>query len=48
MKKLIKLMFPKTYQAILNEGYYNAFNEYNNDYNHEDYDNHDDYDNYLL
>jgi hypothetical protein len=43
MKKLIKLMFPKTYQAIINEGYNHAFNEYNHDYNHDahDYDDHD-------
>ena len=40
MKKLIKLLFPKTYQAIVNDGYNEAFAEYNGDYNN-DYD--DDY-----
>jgi hypothetical protein len=39
MKKLIKLLFPKTYQAILSDGYNQAFNEYNDSYNHDyDYD----------
>ena len=39
MKNLIKLVFPKTYQAILSDGYNQAYAEYNGDY-----DNHDDYD----
>lgn len=38
MKKLIKLLFPKAYQAIINEGYNQAYNEYNGDYNNPDYD----------
>lgn len=36
MKRLVKLLFPKTYQAILDEGYYQAINDYKN-YD-EDYD----------
>ena len=43
MKKLIGLLFPKTYQAIINEGYNQALNDYNSNYYHDDYD-HDDYD----
>ena len=39
MKKLIKLLFPKTYQAIINEGYNQAFNDYNSNY--DDYDDYD-------
>jgi hypothetical protein len=43
MKNLIKLLFPKTYQAILDAGYNQAYNDYNANYNHDnDYDN--DYD----
>lgn len=38
MKRLVKLLFPKTYQAILDEGYYQAINEYNNYYTQDDYD----------
>lgn len=36
MKKIIKLLFPKTYQAIHAEGYNQAINEYHDYYN--DYD----------
>ena len=39
MKKLIKLLFPKTYQAILDDSYNQAYAECNGNY-----DNHDDYD----
>lgn len=52
MKRLVKLLFPKTYQAILDEGYYQAINEYNNYYTQDDNDNYgspynpDDYDDY--
>lgn len=45
MKKLIKLLFPKTYQAIFSEGYNECWNIYNQYYNHPDYDSYeDDYD----
>lgn len=43
MKKLIKFLFPKTYQAIFSEGYNECWNIYNQDYIHDDYD-YDDYD----
>jgi len=47
MKKLIKLLFPKTYQAIFNDGYYQAYTEYSGDYdNNDDYDYHNYYDEY--
>jgi len=35
MKNLIKLLFPKTYQAIFQAGYNQACNDYHADYNHE-------------
>jgi hypothetical protein len=46
MKKLIKFLFPKTYQSIYNEGYsyheyltYGQYEDYQDDYyNHDDYD----------
>jgi hypothetical protein len=41
MKKLIKLMFPKTYQAIITEGYNQAYNDYNEDYNRPEHDYYD-------
>ena len=42
MKRLVKLLFPKTYQAIYDDGYIQAYNVYNNHY--DDYD--DDYQQY--
>lgn len=47
MKKVIKLLFPKTYQAIINEGYNQAYSEYHGyDQDYDDYDdyNYNDYD----
>lgn len=41
MKKLIKLLFPKTYQAIITEGYNQAYNNYNEDYNRPEHDYYD-------
>ena len=41
MKKLIRLLFPKTYQAIINEGYNQALSDYNSNYDHDDYDDYD-------
>lgn len=41
MKKLIKLLFPKAYQAIISEGYNQAYNDYNSIY--DDYDSDYDY-----
>ena len=45
MKKLIKFLFPKTYQAIFDDGYTLAYNVYNNyegedddDYDYQQYD----------
>ena len=38
MKKVIKLLFPKTYQAIHNEGYNQCWGDYNNDYDYPQYD----------
>jgi len=44
MKKVIKFLFPKTYQAIIDEGYNQAYNVYvdydypDNDYDDPDYD----------
>ena len=38
MKKLIKLLFPKTYQAIYDDGYalgYNVYNNYDDEYDHD-------------
>lgn len=46
MKKLIKFLFPKTYQAIFSEGYNECWNIYNQDYNHDDYDYDYEYDDY--
>lgn len=40
MKRLVKLLFPKTYQAIYDDGYIQAYNVYNNHYD----DHYDDYD----
>lgn len=40
MKRLVKLLFPKTYQAIYDDGYIQAYNVYNNHY--DDYDDYDD------
>lgn len=40
MKKLIKFLFPKTYQAIFDDGYTLAYNVYNN-YEGEDDDDYD-------
>jgi len=44
MKKLIKFLFPKTYQAIFSEGYNECWDIYNQDYNHDDYESYYDYD----
>lgn len=45
MKKLIKLLFPKTYQAIYDEGYNQCWGDYTHNYNHPEYDDYpeDDY-----
>jgi len=44
MKKIIKLLFPKAYQAIFDDGYNQAYNAHNEDYNNPDYDYDCDYD----
>jgi hypothetical protein len=44
MKRLVKLLFPKTYQAIYDDGYIQAYNVYNNHY--DDYDEDYDYQQY--
>lgn len=44
MKKLIKFLFPKTYQAIFSEGYNECWDIYNQYYNHDDYESYYDYD----
>lgn len=43
MKKVIKLLFPKTYKAIFDDGYYQAYSEFDYDPDYNDYQQYDDY-----